>query len=62
MAFKSVESILQPDPRFADLYVVELGVARRITLADHLPLSRASIWPAQRRPTSRRRSTGRATP
>jgi hypothetical protein len=35
MAFKSVESMLQPDPRFADLYVVELGVARRITLADH---------------------------
>jgi hypothetical protein len=35
MVFKSVESILQPDPRFADLYVVELGVARRITLADH---------------------------
>lgn len=35
MTFKSVESILQPDPRFADLYVVERGVARRITLADH---------------------------
>lgn len=35
MPFKSVESILQPDPRFADLYVVELGVARLITLADH---------------------------
>lgn len=35
MAFKSVESILQPDPRFADLCVVELGVPRRITLADH---------------------------
>ena len=35
MVFKSVESILQPDPRFADLYVVELGAARRITLTDH---------------------------
>ena len=35
MAFKSVQSILQPDPRFADLCVVELGASRRITLADH---------------------------
>lgn len=35
MAFKTVESILQPDPRFADLCVVENGVARRMTLADH---------------------------
>lgn len=35
MAFKSVENILQPDPRFADLCVVENGAARRMTLADH---------------------------
>jgi hypothetical protein len=35
MAFKTVESILQPDPRFADLCVVENGTARRMTLADH---------------------------
>lgn len=35
MAFKTVESILQPDPRFADLCVVENGAARRMTLADH---------------------------
>jgi hypothetical protein len=35
MAFKAVENILQPDPRFADLCVVENGMARRMTLADH---------------------------
>ncbi len=35
MAFKSVDTILQPDPRFADLCVVENGTARRMTLADH---------------------------
>jgi hypothetical protein len=35
MVFKTVDSILQPDSRFADLCVVELGVARRMTLADH---------------------------
>lgn len=35
MAFKAVESILQPDPRFADLYVVAHGVARQMTIADH---------------------------
>ncbi len=35
MAFKTVESILEPDPRFADLCVVENGQARRMTLADH---------------------------
>ncbi|WP_374252999.1 hypothetical protein [Xanthobacter sp.] len=35
MAFKTVESILQPDPRFADLCVVKNGIARRMTLADH---------------------------
>lgn len=35
MAFKTVESILQPDARFADLCVVENGVARKMTLADH---------------------------
>lgn len=35
VVFKSVESILQPDPRFADLYVIENGVARGMTLADH---------------------------
>ena len=35
MPLKSIDDILQPDPRFADLCVVELGVARRMTLADH---------------------------
>jgi hypothetical protein len=35
MAFKAVENILQPDPRFADLCVVENGTVRRMTLADH---------------------------
>ena len=35
MAFKAVENILQPDPRFAYLCVVETGTARRMTLADH---------------------------
>lgn len=35
MTFKTVENILQPDPRFADLCVVENGMARRMTLADH---------------------------
>jgi hypothetical protein len=35
MVFKTVDSILRPDSRFADLCVVELGVARRMTLTDH---------------------------
>ncbi len=35
MAFKAVENIPQPDPCFADLCVVENGMARRMTLADH---------------------------
>ena len=35
MAFKSVDNILRPDPRFANLYLIERGVARRMTLADH---------------------------
>ncbi|MGC2774813.1 MAG: hypothetical protein WA418_04160 [Bradyrhizobium sp.] len=35
MAFKAFENILQPDARFADLCVVENGMARRMTLADH---------------------------
>jgi hypothetical protein len=35
MIFKSVDSILEPDPRFANLCVVENGVARCMTLADH---------------------------
>lgn len=35
MPFKTLDAILHPDPRFADLCVVESGVARRITLADH---------------------------
>jgi len=35
MGFKSVESILQPDPRYADMCVVENGVPRQMTLRDH---------------------------
>jgi hypothetical protein len=35
MAFKSVDSILQPDPRFADLCIVENGLIRPVRLADH---------------------------
>lgn len=35
MPFKTIENILQPDPRFADLCVVDNGMARRITLTDH---------------------------
>jgi hypothetical protein len=35
MAFKSVDSILQPDPRFADLRIVENGVIHPIALTDH---------------------------
>ena len=35
MGFKSFESILQPDPRYADLYVVENGASRQMTLEDH---------------------------
>lgn len=35
MSFKSVDCILKPDPRYANLYVVENGVARGMTLADH---------------------------
>lgn len=35
MAFKTVNSILEPDPRFADLCIIKNGFARRMTLADH---------------------------
>lgn len=35
MAFKSLDTVLQPDPRFVGLCVVENGMARQITLADH---------------------------
>lgn len=42
MAFKSIENILQPDPRFADLCVVENGAACRMTLANH-PRALASV-------------------
>lgn len=35
MAFKSVDNVLQPDPRFSDLQIIENGVARPMTLADH---------------------------
>lgn len=35
MSFKSIDSILCPDRRFADLCVVEDGVARTMTLRDH---------------------------
>lgn len=35
MPFKSLDDILKPDPRFADLCVVQDGIARRMTLADH---------------------------
>ncbi|MGO4740494.1 hypothetical protein AB4099_28430 [Bosea sp. 2KB_26] len=37
MAFKTVESILQPDPRFADLCVVQNGVTRRFGLKGTAP-------------------------
>ena len=35
MPFKSLDDILKPDPRFADLCVVQGGIARQMTLADH---------------------------
>ncbi|TAJ30522.1 hypothetical protein [Bosea sp. (in: a-proteobacteria)] len=35
MPFESLDDILKPDPRFADLCVVQGGIARRMTLADH---------------------------
>lgn len=35
MPFKPLDDILQPDPRFADLCVVQGGVAQQMTLADH---------------------------
>lgn len=35
MGLKSVESILQPDPRYADMCVVENGAPRQMTLKDH---------------------------
>ena len=35
MAFKLVDNILQSDPRFAELCIVENGVTRCMTLADH---------------------------
>ena len=44
-----------PDPRFAELYVVELGVARRITLAEHHAVVARTNLAAATRPTSSRR-------
>ena len=35
MPFKPLDDILKPDPRFADLCIVENGTARRMTLVDH---------------------------
>jgi hypothetical protein len=35
MPFKSADGILLPDSRFADLCIIEHGVARPMTLADH---------------------------
>lgn len=35
MSLKPFDSLLEPDPRFADLYVIEQDVARRMTLRDH---------------------------
>jgi len=35
VAFKTVESILQPDPRFASFCVFEDGMFREMTVADH---------------------------
>jgi hypothetical protein len=35
MAFKSLDTVLQPDPRFIGLCIVENGMARQMTLADH---------------------------
>ena len=35
MPLKSLDDILKPDPRLADLCVVQGGIARRMTLADH---------------------------
>ncbi|WP_085044117.1 hypothetical protein [Ensifer aridi] len=35
MSLKPFEAALAPDPRFADLCVVEEGVARRMTFRDH---------------------------
>lgn len=35
MPFKTFDDILKPDARLADLCVVEGGLARRMTLADH---------------------------
>ena len=35
MPFKSVDAILKPDARFADVCVVEQGMARPMTIADH---------------------------
>lgn len=35
MAFKSLDTVLQPDPRMVGLCVVENGMARQMMLADH---------------------------
>jgi hypothetical protein len=35
MAFRSVDEILKPDVRFADLYVLENGTARLMDISDH---------------------------
>ncbi|TIU23133.1 MULTISPECIES: hypothetical protein [unclassified Mesorhizobium] len=35
MAFKAADQMLEPDPRYADLVVVEAGGVRRLTMDDH---------------------------
>jgi hypothetical protein len=50
MPFKQLDSIMEPDARFADLCVVEGGVARSMTLSDHhgmlaaIALTAAAPW------------------
>lgn len=35
MVFKTLDQMLEPDPRYRDMYVVDTGSARRITKDDH---------------------------
>ena len=62
MPLKSVDDILQPDPRSADLCIIERGVARRMTLADHHRAIASIDLSEAARTMSAPRSTALGTP
>ena len=35
MAFKAIDSVLAPDPRYSDIHIIEEGHSRALTIDDH---------------------------